>query len=99
VALPNNFIVSTAATSRNLLGLLFSAATVCVFALGFVIARRIVQPLHRLVRTSKAVAQGDLAQRTGIRRGDEIGSLAYSFDVMTDHLAERNRQLVEQATN
>lgn len=98
VALPNNFIVSTAATSRNLLALLFSAATVGVFALGFFIAQRIIQPLQRLVRTSKAVAQGDLAQRTGIQRGDEIGTLAYSFDTMTDRLVERNRQLVEQAS-
>jgi signal transduction histidine kinase len=73
-------------------------ATVGVFALGFLIARRIINPLHRLVQTSTAVAEGDLAQRTGIRRPDEIGSLAHSFDVMTDRLVERNRQLVEQAS-
>lgn len=97
VALPSSFIVSTAATSRNLLSLLFSIATVCVFVLGFVIARRIIHPLHRLVQTSTAIAQGDLAQRTGIRRSDEIGSLAQSFDTMTDHLVARNRQLLEQA--
>jgi two-component system phosphate regulon sensor histidine kinase PhoR len=98
VALPSNFIVTTAATSRNLLSLLFSVATICVFALGFVIAQRIIRPLHRLVQTSVAVAQGDLARRTGIQRKDEIGSLAQSFDLMTDHLVERNRQLVEQAS-
>ena len=98
VALPSNFIVSAAATSRNLLSLLFSIATVCVFALGFIIAQRIIRPLHRLVQTSVAVADGDLAQRTGIQRKDEIGSLAKSFDVMTDRLVERNRQLVEQAS-
>ncbi|MEW5957670.1 MAG: ATP-binding protein [Chloroflexota bacterium] len=98
VALPSNFIVSAAATSRNLLSLLFSIATVCVFALGFIIAQRIIRPLHRLVQTSVAVAEGDLAQRTGIQRQDEIGSLAKSFDVMTDRLVERNRQLVEQAS-
>lgn len=98
VALPNNFIVSAAATSRNLLSLLFSLATICVFALGFTIAQRIIQPLHRLVQTSMAVTQGDLAQRTGIQRNDEIGSLAQSFDIMTDRLVERNRQLVAQAS-
>ncbi len=98
VALPSNFIVSAAATSRNLLSLLFSVATVGVFALGFVIAQRIIRPLHRLVQTSVAVAQGDLDQRTGIQRQDEIGSLAQSFDVMTDRLVERNRQLMEQAS-
>jgi signal transduction histidine kinase len=98
VALPTHFIVSTAATSRNLLSLLFSIATIAVFLLGFVIAQRIIRPLHRLVETSIAVAEGDLAQRTGIQRNDEIGSLARSFDFMTDRLSERNRQLIAQAS-
>ncbi|GAB4543209.1 MAG: ATP-binding protein [Anaerolineae bacterium] len=98
VALPSNFIVSTAATSRGVLSLIFSLATVAVITIGFLIARRIIHPLNRLVETSVAVASGDLEQRTGIRRSDEIGSLASSFDVMTEKLAERNRQLVEQAS-
>lgn len=98
VALPSNFIVTTAATSRNVLGLVFSLATVLVISIGFVIARRIIRPLDRLVQTSVAVAGGDLKQRTGIRRKDEIGSLATSFDVMTQRLAERNRELLEQAS-
>jgi signal transduction histidine kinase len=98
VALPSNFIVTTAATSRNVLSLIFSLATVLVISIGFVIARRIIHPLDRLVQTSVAVASGDLGQRTGIQRKDEIGSLAVSFDVMTQRLAERNRELLEQAS-
>jgi len=98
VALPSNFIVSTAATSRKVLSLVFAVATVAVISVGFVIARRIIHPLNRLVETSVAVAGGDLAQRTGIQRSDEIGSLASSFDVMTERLAERNRELIEQAS-
>ncbi|MDX1523177.1 MAG: HAMP domain-containing protein, partial [Anaerolineae bacterium] len=98
VALPNNFIVSTAATSRNVLSLLFSVATIFVFVIGFVIAQRIIRPLNKLVQTSLAITQGNLSQRTGITRNDEIGSLASSFDVMTDKLERRNRELVEQAS-
>lgn len=98
VALPSNFIVSAAATSRNLLGLIFSVATMGVLVLGLLIARRIINPLNRLVDTSMAVAEGDLERRTGIDSEDEIGSLARSFDVMTDRLATRNRQLVEQSS-
>jgi signal transduction histidine kinase len=98
VALPNNFIVSAAATSRNSLTLLFSIATICVFGLGFFIAQRIIHPLQRLVQTAVAVAEGDLQQRTGIERNDEIGRLASSFDFMTDRLVERNYQLVTQAS-
>lgn len=98
VALPSNFIVSTAATSRNLMSLVFSLATVAVTTVGFLIAQRIIRPLNRLVETSVAVAAGDLEQRTGIQRKDEIGSLASSFDVMTERLEERNRELIEQAS-
>jgi signal transduction histidine kinase len=98
VALPSNFIVTTATFSRNVLSLIFSLATVAVFTIGFFIARRITRPLSRLVETSVAVAAGDLEQRTGIQSRDEIGSLATSFDVMTEKLSERNRQLVEQAS-
>jgi two-component system phosphate regulon sensor histidine kinase PhoR len=97
VALPSNFIVSAASVSRKTLSLLFSLATVAVFALGFSIAQRLIRPLRRLVETSKAVARGDLKQRTGIQSPDEIGSLARSFDAMTEQLAAHHQQLVEQA--
>ncbi len=99
VALPSNFIVSTTATSRNQLSMVFSLAAVSVFALGYLIARRIVRPIYRLVEVSTAVAKGDLNQRSGITTNDEIGLLANTFDTMTDHLAARNRQLQEQARN
>jgi len=96
VALPSNFIVTTAAVGRRWLSLLFSLATAAVFAMGFAIAWRLIRPLNRLVQTAIAVAHGDLQQRTGIQRNDEIGSLAHSFDAMTESLVERNRQLAER---
>jgi PAS domain-containing protein len=98
VALPSNFIVNTAVTSRNLLSTIFALATMLMFLLGFWIARRIIQPLNRLVQISMAVSRGDLEQQTGIRSLDEIGQLAEAFDAMTRSLAERNNQLVEQAS-
>jgi two-component system sensor histidine kinase ResE len=96
VALPSNFIVNAAATSRNLLALVFTVATVAVILIGFVVARRIVRPLHRLVDVTTAVTEGDLEQRTGIQRNDEIGDLALSFDTMTERLDDRTEQLIAQ---
>ena len=98
VALPSTFIVQKAATSRLQFGLLFTSAMVLVLIIGYFISRRIIVPIIRLVRTSRAVAAGDLSQQTGIRRGDEIGILASSFDQMTQSLRERTRQLEEEAT-
>lgn len=96
VALPSNFIVNAAATSRNLLNLVFTIATVSVIMIGFLVARSIARPLNRLVDVTTDVTEGNLNQRTGILRNDEIGTLALSFDTMTERLDERNRQLVAQ---
>jgi signal transduction histidine kinase len=53
----------------------------------------IIVPLRSLVRTSKAIADGALEQRTGIRTNDEIGTLASTFDEMTARLQERTLEL------
>jgi signal transduction histidine kinase len=98
VTLPSNFIVQKAATSRIQFGIIFTLAMLLVFVIGYLISQRIIIPIIHLVQTSRAVAAGDLSQRTGIRRGDEIGILASSFDQMTQSLRERTRELEEEAT-
>jgi len=93
VALPTNFIIRAGATSRNTYALLFTVAMACVVVIGYLIAQRITHPLNRLVRTSNAVAEGDLTQRTGIISSDEIGALANTFDEMTGRLEDRTQAL------
>jgi signal transduction histidine kinase len=95
VALPTNFIVEQRAVNRNVYLALFATVTVGVVITGFLISRLITNPLGRLVRTSQAVADGNLEQRTGIKQSDEIGILATTFDQMTGRLAERTRALEE----
>jgi len=95
VVLPSNFIVEKAVTSRNTYALIFFAATAGVIAIGYLISQRITNPLRSLVRTSQAVAEGNLDQRTGIASSDEIGFLATTFDQMTGRLAERTYALEE----
>jgi signal transduction histidine kinase/HAMP domain-containing protein len=95
VALPSDFIISSGAASRDLYALLFAIAMGCVLLVGYLIARRITNPLSILVRTSRAVAEGDLEMRTGVRSEDEIGVLASTFDAMTGRLAERTQALQE----
>ncbi len=89
VVLPSNFIIDTNTASRNTYILIFTAAMAAVILLGVGVARRITTPLDTLVKTSQAVAEGNLQQRTGIRRADEIGALATTFDQMTERLGER----------
>ncbi len=98
VALPRNFLVTTVINGRNLFVVIFSLATIAVFTGGFLISRRLAKPIHQLVETAKAVTAGNLEQRSGIQINDEIGQLALAFDTMTETLGQRNRQLLEKAS-
>ncbi|MCB9008255.1 MAG: HAMP domain-containing protein [Ardenticatenaceae bacterium] len=96
VALPSNFIVSTIAVSRQQFTAIFTLAMVAVFIGGFLIARRITNPIYHLVDTAVAVTKGDLNRRSNLQGNDEIGLLSRSFDRMTAALAEQNQTLDEQ---
>lgn len=93
VVLSSDYVVQTSAVNRNLYVIIFSIAMVIVVLLGFIIARRIIDPLFSLVQTSQAIAGGDLDKRTDIQSKDEIGTLASTFDKMTESLQERTIDL------
>lgn len=73
------------------------------FALAYVLARRLVAPLHILAEGTQAVAQGDFSPRQAIYSGDELGVLTQSFNRMTRQLndarrdTERHRAELESA--
>jgi len=69
--------------------IIFSAAgaTGLALLLGFVLARRMTQPLRELTGATQAVAQGALGNQVSVRSRDEIGDLAASFNRMSSDLA------------
>jgi len=93
VVLPLDFIVESGSVNRNYYVLLYSAAMIGVILIGYFVARLIINPLSKLVRTSRAIASGDLTQRTEIEGKDEIGVLANTFDEMTERLQQRTLEL------
>jgi signal transduction histidine kinase len=93
VLLPQNYVLEPSQRSRNDVILLYSLAMIAVVLLGILIARLIVNPLAKLVRVSRDIANGDLSRRTEIRTRDEIGVLATTFDDMTEHLQQRTIEL------
>lgn len=98
VAVPRNPVESAVRNGRILFVTLFTITMAGVFFGGVLIAKRITRPIDQLVETATAVTAGNLTQRSGITGTDEIGQLATAFDTMTDTLAQRNRQLLEQAS-
>lgn len=93
VVLPAEFVVQFNSDNRTLFVALFTVLMAGVIAVGYVVSRKIIIPLFSLVRTSQAIAGGDLERRSGLHTGDEIETLSTTFDDMTARLQERTLQL------
>lgn len=96
VALPTDFVVQFGADNRTAYAIVFSLLMLVVIIIGYFVSRMIIVPLYSLVDTSQAIASGDLNRRTGLKTGDEIGTLASTFDEMTSRLQERTIELEEK---
>lgn len=64
----------------------------------YVMARRITQPLSRVVQATIAAASGDLNQQLEIRTKDEVEELAGNFNVMIREILAQREQLERQLT-
>jgi len=60
------------------------------------IARTVTRPISLLVEGVRRIAAGDLGHKMHLRRADEIGLLAASFDHMTDELERAQQELLKQ---
>ena len=69
-------------------------ALMAAVVLASLAARVIARPILALVGTAQSIARGDLTQRTRIESGDEIGSLAQTFDSMAANLEKTITRLV-----
>jgi signal transduction histidine kinase len=86
------------ARPRALLRRLMILALILV-ALGvagaFLISRRITDPIRQMTDASRAMARGDYSQRVHVRRSDELGQLARTFNVMSAQVEHSQRGLEE----
>lgn len=57
-------------------------------AIGWLASRRITQPISSLTSVTSRMAGGDLAARATVGSGDEIGTLAASFNSMAERVEE-----------
>ncbi|MFH1699768.1 MAG: ATP-binding protein [Candidatus Zixiibacteriota bacterium] len=72
--------------------LLVISATI-LLTFGFV--NLITKPIEQLATAAEKIAQGDLSLTTGIKRFDEIGQLATSFDLMVESLKDSRWEIEE----
>jgi methyl-accepting chemotaxis protein len=77
------------AAMRNQIGVMFGAIGVLAILLMWVATRLILgQPLKSLVRTSEALAVGDVEQQIAFKSNDEIGTLATAYSKVVDYMKE-----------
>ena len=56
---------------------------------------RIINPLQKMVVATQEIAKGDLSHKVEVQSKDEIGTLADSFNQMTENLKIANQKLIE----
>ncbi|MDF2182071.1 cache domain-containing protein [Neptuniibacter sp. CAU 1671] len=78
---------SSVQLSQRIMALGFFGLLAGVMA-AFFFAEWITAPLRKLSLTAYRISRGNLTAKTGIRRDDELGTLAESFDYMVDRLRD-----------
>ena len=72
-----------------------SAIIILSVIIGFLVRWWIDRPVQDLLTATRQVAGGNLGYRVEVKREDELGMLARSFNSMTDNLAEARLQLFQ----
>ncbi len=94
-------ILSERRIRERVLALLSTTAALAIVFIGLGVlvarfaARRVTQPLRELTRDVEIIASGDLDHHTSVRTSDEIGTLARTFDEMTQSVREAQRTEIE----
>ena len=79
---------------EEMVALALSLAGICVFV-AFILGFRFATPIHDLAGIANRIREGDLDARAEVKREDEIGLLARTFNQMADELEVRVEELHE----
>jgi signal transduction histidine kinase len=80
------FAISIA--SQRQLIVAIALALMAMLTLGYIWGRQFIDPILRLTRGTKALAEGRLDERVAITSNDELGQLGSAFNNMADRLVE-----------
>ena len=79
-------VEDSASTITNIAVVVAAFAAIIGLVVSWLFARTLSEPLLRLVKDIRIVADGDLEHKTRARSKDEIGVLALAFNKMTENL-------------
>ena len=91
------FDLSTIYETRNAQQKIYNVIFIAVIVFGLmsaaVLSFALTRHLHKLTKTARRIASGDLSRRSNIKTLDEFGQLSKDFDAMADKLQENIDQL------
>jgi len=91
---------SLAASNRRLTELRSQIALVLVVAViialitDYMLARHIIDPIHRLDKAAAEISQRNYGYRIAVTRDDELGRLASTFNAMGDSIQSARQELI-----
>ncbi|MBN2706328.1 MAG: HAMP domain-containing protein [Deltaproteobacteria bacterium] len=88
-SLPLTVIDQRINQSRKVIVLGIGVVALLTLLSGFLLARFFIHPLVTMTAMAEALAAGDLSRRLKLRRRDEIGRLARSFNQMAENSQQR----------
>ena len=74
------------------IGLAALAGVLAAFAMGTLLASRLLLPIRRLTHASQALARGELQQKVPVTSQDELGQLTTTFNQMSADLVHADQQ-------
>ncbi|MGI6580277.1 MAG: ATP-binding protein [Saccharofermentanales bacterium] len=92
---PTQFITDTSKQALEILLISMPLALLIAFVLAAIFSKNLSDPLRKLAKSAAKIGQGDYQQRSEIKRNDEIGDLAASFDQMASDLDIANQNKIE----
>ena len=96
VTMPLNKVDETIRRSQiAIVVLTVSVIIILSVIIGFLVRWWVGRPVQDLLTATRQVAGGNLNYRVKVKREDELGMLAKSFNSMTDNLAEARLQLFQ----
>jgi two-component system NtrC family sensor kinase len=94
VSMPLDIVEQQLAASSRTAAIFAVTAILAISLIVWLVFRSLVaRPVEGLLEATYTVASGDLEHRLEVRRDDELGQLAGSFNTMTSRLAEAQTQL------
>lgn len=97
-----NYLDLNGEESESILPIIYTLLWMFVFAelillvIGFTISRRVTRSVHDMHQGMLALQEGDLDHRIPVRRGDQLGLLAQSFNQMSGSIARLMEEAVEK---